>query len=314
MARLLLRSLGPDWSAPHMKETVRWMGCGARGIPRPPVEAEGSHANGTAMAVLGLGALAIMRGYTWVQAGETWKAVLLGIGVVSGLAVAGWAWQRWKGSRSRIYDPLLVREKVSRIAFDAEIQVVAVLPEGARSQRAEELLGQVAAAYRHYDNPAGARIKVGKGAAHRVQTHRSRTRQAPVYFGRRSILGVREVAAMWHPPGEKDETPLVERSGSRTLLPSARSVRGGAYVGDTSSETPGKDPLSRLDLLRRHHLYVARTRMGKSTLMSHIVTHKMDPKIRGQGRRRHSGGRSPRRPGWTDCSNTFRSPSSTGSG
>ena len=216
----------------------------------------------------------------WVRAGETWKAVLLGIGVVSGLALAGWAWQRWRGSRSRIYDPLLVREKVSRIAFDAEIQVVAVLPEGTRVQRAEELLGQVAAAYRHYDNPAGARIKVGK--ARPMAPSPSILHPAgPGLFGRRSILGVREVAAMWHPPGEKDETPLLERAGSRTLLPSARSVRGGAYVGDTSSESPGKIHFP-LDLLRRHHLYVARTRMGKSTLMGHIVTHKMEEKAEGR--------------------------------
>ena len=279
VARLLLRSLGPDWSAPHMGEAVRGPGA-ERGDSPHARQTDGSHANGTAMAVLGLGALAIMRGYMWVRAGETWKAVLLGIGVVSGLAVAGWAWQRWRGSRSRIYDPLLVREKVSRIAFDAEIQVVAILPEGARSQRAEELLGQVAAAYRHYDNPAGARIKVGR--ARPIAPDPSILHPAgPGLFGRRSILGVREVAAMWHPPGEKDETPLVERSGSRTLLPSTRSVRGGAYVGDTSSETPGKIHFP-LDLLRRHHLYVARTRMGKSTLMGHIVTHKMEEKAEGR--------------------------------
>ena len=163
MARLLLRSLGPDWSAPHMGEAVRGPGA-ERGDSPHARQTEGSHANGTAMAVLGLGALAIMRGYTWVRAGETWKAVLLGIGVVSGLAVAGWAWQRWRGSRSRIYDPLLVREKVSRIAFDAEIQVVAVLPDcvgppnsadepaGARSRQLTATM----------TTPAGTRFKVGK--------------------------------------------------------------------------------------------------------------------------------------------------------
>ena len=35
------------------------------------------------------------------------------------------------------------------------------------------------------------------------------------------------------------------------------------------------------DLLRRHHLYVARTRMGESTLMRHIVVHKMNEKAAG---------------------------------
>ena len=103
----------------------------------------------------------------------------------------------------------------------------------------------------------------------------------PGLFGKRSILGVREAAALWHPPGERDETPLVERSGSRALLPSARSVSGGALVGATTAGTsqPIRFPE---DLLRRHHLYVARTRMGKSTLMHHIVTHKLREKAEGR--------------------------------
>ncbi len=103
----------------------------------------------------------------------------------------------------------------------------------------------------------------------------------PGLFGRRSVLGVREAAALWHPPGARDETPLVARTGARVLLPTARSVRGGAYVGDTTTGTPRKIHFPD-DLLRRHHLYVARTRMGKSTLMHHIVSHKLREKAAGR--------------------------------
>ena len=58
-------------------------------------------------------------------------------------------------------------------------------------------------------------------------------------------------------------------------------MRGGAPVGDT---TAGKLRPIRFpeDLLRRHHLYVARTRMGKSTLMHHIAVHKMREKAAGR--------------------------------
>ena len=61
------------------------------------------------------------------------------------------------------------------------------------------------------------------------------------------------------------------------LSPWARGVSGGALVGDT---TAGKPMPIRFpeDLLRRHHLYVARTRMGKSTLMHHVAVHKMQEK------------------------------------
>ena len=64
-------------------------------------------------------------------------------------------------------------------------------------------------------------------------------------------------------------------------MPPARGVRGGALVGTTTAGRPREIRFSE-DLLRRHHLYVARTRMGKSTLMHHLVTHKMRGKAAGR--------------------------------
>ncbi len=278
VARLMLRSLGPDWSQAHLEK-----------VHGRPVEdrrhssndgQSGSSTQGTTLAVLALGVLAALRGYTWVRAGETWKAVLLGVGLVAGLGIAGWAWQRWKASRSRVFDPLLVKEKVSRIAFEAEVQVTAVLPRSVRPQRARELLDQVATAYRHYDYPAGARMKASK-ARPAIPNPEDLHPSGPGLFGRRSVIGVREAACLWHPPGARDETPLVSRAGAKMLLPTARSVKAGAHVGDTVTGTPRKIHFPP-DLLRRHHLYVARTRMGKSTLMRHVVVHKMREKAAGR--------------------------------
>ena len=168
---------------------------------------------------------------------------------------------------------------MGRIAFEGELQVIAVLPGSVGEQRAREILEPVATAYRHYDHPAGARFKVSgvRPALPTDNLHPS----GPGLFGKRSVLGVREAAALWHPPGERDETPLVERSGSRALLPPARSVRGGAPVGETAAGTPREVNFPE-GLLRRHHLYVARTRMGKSTLMQHIVAHKLREKAAGR--------------------------------
>ena len=278
LARLLLRSLGPDWSQAHQQKAFNNPGQ-QRPDPSYTYQTKPLQLDGVTMAVLGAGALIALRGYLWVQDGEILKATLLGAGSALGLTVAGWGWWRWKQARNRVYDPLLIKEKVGRIAFDAELQVVAVLPDSAGEQRAKELLEPVAAAYRHYDHPAGARFKASgvKPLAPLANLHPA----GAGLFGKRSVLGVREVAALWHPPGERDETPLVERSGSRALLPSARGVKGGAPVGRT---TAGNSREIRFpeDLLRRHHLYVARTRMGKSTLMHHLVTHKLREK--GAGR------------------------------
>ena len=278
VSRLLLNSLGPNWSQAHLAKGHRR----AVAEPRDPsytYQTGPLRLDGVTMAILGAGAVGALQGYLWVRDGEVWKAALLGLGTVLGLAASGWAWHRWKQVRNRVYDPLLIKEKTARIAFDAELQVVAILPADTGQQRARELLEPVAAAYRHYDHPAGARFKVSKVDS--VIPTNNLHPTGPGLLGRRSVLGVREAAALWHPPGARDETPLVERSGSRTLLPSARGVRGGALVGHT---TAGKAREIRFspDLLRRHHLYVARTRMGKSTLMHHAVVHKLREKAEGR--------------------------------
>ena len=293
VARLMLRSLGPDWSQPHLEKAHKMPGMEPR-EPAYTFQTKPLQMDGLTMAALGIGALAALKGYLWIQDGEIWKAALLGVGTALGLAAGGWAWWRWKKARKRVEDPILIREKVSRIAFDAELHIVAVLPDDTRPQRARELLGAVAAAYRHFDNPAGARFKIGSVRPD-VPDPDMLHPPGPGLFGRRSVLGVREVACLWHPPGAGDETPLVERSGARALLPSAKGVRGGAPVGDTTAGKPRPIRFPE-DLLRRHHLYVARTRMGKST--PHAPRHNAQDagEGRGQGRRRHRRRRSPRRP------------------
>ena len=283
VARLMLRSMGPDWSQAHLEKAHK-RPVEDRRDPSYTYQTKPLQTDGVTMAVLGVAALAAVRGYLWVQAGETWKTVLMGVAVSAALIAGGWLWHRWKKARMRVYDPLLIKEKVSRIAFDGELQVVAVLPatddQKKGRERASKLLEPVAAAYRHYDHAAGARFKVSR--VHPVVPDPSTLHPSgPGLFGKRSVLGVREAAALWHPPGARDETPLVERSGARVLMPLAREVRRGAQVGQTTAGRPRTIHFPD-DLLRRHHLYVARTRMGKSTLMHHIVVHKMMEKADGR--------------------------------
>ena len=280
VARLRLLSLGPEWSRQHQEKADRRT---QQEAPRSSYDAEAQihRTDGVTMAILGVIALVGLRGYFWVQSGETWKAVLLGVGVVTLAALAGWAWWRIKKARAggKYQDPLLIREKVSRIAYEAQLEVTAVLSAHAYEQRARELLRNVASAYRGYDNSAGASFK-----ATRVQPTAPVTEPfppAPGMFQARNVLGVREAASLWHPLGGGDDLPMVARSGARVLFPSARGVAGGAHVGDTAGSRPRKIHFQE-DTLRRHHLYVARTRMGKSTLMHHIVVHKMREKAAGR--------------------------------
>ena len=280
VSRLLLRSLGPQWSR-HYQEKAQPAHLQNRPTPSaaPPPS---SGPDPLALTVLGLAAFGFFQGYRWLQAGEIWNLAALCAGAAVVLIGGGWAWRRWKKSRDRYFDPHLVKEKISRGAFEAELELVAVLPEGSQEERAEELLERLASAYRHYDRPSGAQFEAGKLMPLRPGPPRLHPRP-PGMFRRRSVLGVREAAALWHPPSAADESPLVARAGARALPPQVGELAGGAEVGTTS--TADREPVHFPDdLLGRHHLYVARTRMGKSTLMRHIVGHKLQRKAQGLDR------------------------------
>ena len=64
----------------------------------------------------------------------------MGLGVAAGLVVAGWAWWRIKKflSGDRHQDPLLIKEKVTRLAYDAQVEVTAILSEHGDERRAQE--------------------------------------------------------------------------------------------------------------------------------------------------------------------------------
>ena len=69
VARLLLRSLGPDWSQPHLEKAHKRPGMEPR-EPAYTYQTKPLQLDGVTMAVLGIGALAALKGYLWVQDGE----------------------------------------------------------------------------------------------------------------------------------------------------------------------------------------------------------------------------------------------------
>ena len=272
VAQVRMRSLGPGWAQGYAQKAFE-QPLPLQLQPAAPVSQERTNANGgMAAAFLAVALVGAVQGYRWVQAGELWKTVLAGLGIVAVLGLAGWAKARWQRNRNRIHDPALVKEKISRLAFEAEIEVTAILPATdpkAARKRARDLLKGVAAAYRHFDHPLGARFEVSRVRSVLPDPERLHPSGGGL-LGGRSVIGVREAAALWHPPGAKDETPLVGRSGAKALLPSPREVREGALVGETTAGRPRPVRFAG-DLLRRHHLYVARTRMGKSTGLIRIT-------------------------------------------
>ncbi len=275
VTRLMLRSLGSRWSTGHLAEEQHRNAHRAPGLEQSNL----NHGEIIRLMLLAGGVFVGIRTWHYWQDGDYVKAIALAGGVVLSFLTAAILWARFKGKSPRAFDPQHVKEKVSRTAFDGQVQLTAFVSQKDGRRRATELLGDVATAYRHYDNAAGAHFVLGKIRA--VPEEVSLHPPAPGLFGKRSVFGVREVASLWHPPNPGDEIPPVGRSGSRVLLPSARDLAFGAHVGSATGNSGG-DVRFPDDLLRRHHLYVARTRMGKSTLMQHIVTHKMREKETGR--------------------------------
>ncbi len=276
ITRLRLQPLGPDWSRHHQALLDD-----SPPKPTPPGQ---SHQPKTAtdplaLTVLALVGFAAFRGYSWLQAGEIWNLVALCAGAAVALIGGGWLWRKWKSRRRRVWDPALIKEKISRVAFQGELELIAVLPEGSQESRGARLLDGLALAYRHYDHPAGARFE--SGTVRQAETLTPLLAPANEgLFGKRSVFGVRELASLWHPPGASDETHELDRSRSKVLLPPKQQIREGANVGLTTGDEPHPVRFPN-DLTQRHHLYVARTRMGKSTLMRHLVEHQLQQKAKG---------------------------------
>ncbi len=276
VSRLLLRSLGPQWAAPYELQLEREAAAAHR--PATQQESQVNHGEVVRLIVLGIAAFVGFRTWQFWQDGDVLKAVGLAGGAVLAVLTAAILWAKVKGGKGNIRDSQQVRDKLSRMAFDAELRITAIVDAREGRRRGEEILRKATAAYHHYDNPAGARF-----AGRRIRPEPTTVALSPTgpgLFGKRGVLGVREVAALWHPPAARDETPPIERSGSRVLSPARRELANGAHVGDATAEPPGRIRFPD-DLLRRHHLYVARTRMGKSTLMQHVVAHKMEQKALG---------------------------------
>ncbi len=281
VARLKLRPLGPQWSQPYLAAAFE-----PPAQPHPAPSAAGQAGTGgpdpLAVTVLAVAVLGLGLGYTWIRDGEIEKAAGLCAAALVALIGGGWLKARWNRSRQRVLDPQLVREKIAQAACQAEVEVTALVPADAGRDRASELLDPVAAAYRRYDHPAGARFKIGP--LRRTVPEPAALAPRPARrFGSPAVLGVRELAALWHPPGAADETHELGRAGAKALPPLPGTLDDGAHVGDVPGELarPIRFPPN---LLRRHHLYVARTRMGKSTLMRHLVEHKLREKAAGRDR------------------------------
>ena len=294
VSRLVLTPRQHDWSAAYQAMAMSGPGsANQQSMQQQRDAADGAGGfDPTLLILLPLGAAAV-QGWMWYNAGEMLKVYALGAGIALLGAGGLFAYLKFGGGKEEdYYDPALVGDRVGRISFDAEAQITAILGPGAPERRGEALLHAAVSAYRNYDNPLGSRFEAGKiveGAPDADALLESSASSAnpslrSFFSGTQkpSVLGAREIAALWHPPGYSDDVHPVARAGSKNLpAPPEEVMSRGAVVGEATAGPPRPVTFPD-DTMRRHHLYVARTRMGKSTLMQHVVEHRMREKANGR--------------------------------
>ena len=175
-----------------------------------------------------------------------------------------------------------------------EVQIYAVMGEDRSEDEAvSQLMRPAVAAYRSFDNPLGCQFAAGPID---LLDALDPTRDDMGYLGGgkrkamgEGVIGTREAAAFWHVPGVSAKVPGLIRAGSIRLptpeplfVLSDEDRKRAALVGMEAYRDGGLRMVFLPEhVLGRHHLYVAKTRMGKSTLMLHIVTNLLRMKSTG---------------------------------
>ena len=198
----------------------------------------------------------------------------------------------------RYYDSEQVRLRVSRAAFRLEVQLYVMLGEvDAGAEAVERALRPVVAAYHRFDNPVGTRFEAGPlERLERFDPARDSLGFVGVrrdLLGRRTIgegvVGTREAVALWHVPGDAVDAAKLVRAGSRRLPapPEMFVLDDGARdrAALVGVERYGDGGLRKMnfppEVKSLHHLYVARTRMGKSTMMQNLALRLLRDKASG---------------------------------
>ena len=298
VSRLILSGKPHGWSEQYMGHAMSGAGSHNQlALDEEREREKTAQARGGGIVLIPLAAAAIV-GVNVYQAwisGDELRAILYAGGSLLGSAALGYGYFRFLRPKKAVYlDPRLVEKRVSGAAFDAEVRVCVFQGPLGGASRARDIMEDVTAAYSHYDNPLGSRFEAGEmeeaseaeltaleldGSVQEVPTGLAAFKTfLPSRSVSPSILGALEAASLWHPPAAEDDIHPMERMTSRFLLPRYHRVDDGAFVGTNDAGYPVLLPA---EALRSHQFFVARTRMGKSTMMRHIVEHKMREKARG---------------------------------
>lgn len=267
LAQLVLRPAPEDWCRAYLRLAVE------HPLTRERLAGQADTSLTSVFALAGLLGLGVLeyQAHEWYSSGDWLELGLLGVGTSVGLP--GLVWLLAKLNRRAVYDPRLVQEKVSRIAYLAQLRLAVFAPREAPAGEVRTRLDRLAAAYRQFSLASGNAL-----VPRRLRLAGRDLRDlAPLSgAGRGSILNTRELAGLWHLPQAQADVPLLERTTARRFLPLPFGVERGCRIGVSSHQGRTVSVCLSDDVLRRHTLLVAKTRRGKSSLLLTIARYLME--------------------------------------
>ncbi|MFN8472192.1 MAG: hypothetical protein U0822_08390 [Anaerolineae bacterium] len=266
LSQIVLRPAPDRWCEPYQRLAVE--------PPPPRYTAQGADTslnNVYLMAVL-LAVVAVgLQAYDWYLDHHWLPLALLGLTLVVAIPALVWLVRRLR--HKPVSDTNLIREKIKRPAYVAEVRLAIFAPSDVPRPQLEARLTQIAAAYKQFNLAAGNGLVL-----RRVKpANRNLRCLAPLTPARSlPLLNVRELAGLWHLPHAHADVPLLERTTARRRLPLPATVACGCPVGVSSHQGRSVAVALPDSLLARHLLLVAKTRRGKSSLLLQIARYIME--------------------------------------
>lgn len=165
-------------------------------------------------------------------------------------------------------DPELVRQKISKPAFDVALRLVA---DAESWDRAGELLKKAFGAYEQFalanGNSFGARVY----SFNHLFLWTDEYGWLDKWRGMITRLNVNELAAMWHLPIGED-VQLVHHTMAKRFLPARRTEFAQGVLIAHSESQGERIPIHLAPEMLEHNTFmIAKTQKGKSTLMAHLA-------------------------------------------
>lgn len=185
--------------------------------------------------------------------------------------------------RPPVCDRQLVGDKLSGIAFEAQLRVAVVGSEAVSSDELTARLQAIASVYGQFSLGTGNALvtqDIGSAACE------PRSLEPWDGSGWPLLLNTRELAGLWHLPQGSTDVALLHRSAVRRYLPLPAVVSAGCRVGVSRAQDRAIPVLLPDYLFLRHVLIVAKTGSGKSSLMELLFDYLVRPLTNRHERRR----------------------------